>query len=207
MEEKFYTDEAHLEQKFLFRLIKVAYVIAFLFLAVYIGILGWSQKPYKYIDTNKSYVTCLSNNNTYTYSTVDDYINKVPNSYELNLYDQKSKANYLCERVIEDNLKYRKRAYPFDLEKEIFSEYDQKWYPNTEENRTIIINNVKNKFPAGIYKLNNIYSKKGSWSTVVKWWILGFVSIHIVLNLIKEILLYVFLGKEFSWKWLKFWVE
>lgn len=201
--------ESYLEKKFLFRFIKVAYVIAFLFLAIIIGILGWTQKPYKYLDDNKSYFTCLHDNNggIYYYNKVDDWINKLPNSYELNIYDQKSKANYMCEQAIEEKLKYRQASEGYlqylGPKGEVFSEYDNKWFENTDQNRKIIVGNVINKYSTGIYELHDVYSTNGSWSTVITWWVLGITFIYGALNLISETLLYVFFGKKFTWQWLK----
>lgn len=50
-------------------------------------------------------------------------------------------------------------------------------------------------------KLVPIYSK-GGWEYVVLIWVGGVLASYLVLNIIRETLLYVIFGKTFSWKWL-----
>ena len=85
----------------------MAYITAFLLLVAIVGIAAWIYKPYDYLDDSRSYITCFPSNKTLTYDAVDEYIRKIPNSYNLNLINFTEKANYICEEEIGRGLKYR----------------------------------------------------------------------------------------------------
>lgn len=70
--------------------------------------------------------------------------------------------------------------------------YDVKWnYSYTND-----IPNYQN------YQLTIINSVRGDWRYVFIWWIVGFCVVYIVLNLIRETLIYIFFGRPFQWEWL-----
>lgn len=52
------------------------------------------------------------------------------------------------------------------------------------------------------YKLEIHYKSRWiDWSAAIIWWVGGFI-IYISLNLLREILMYIALGKRFNWSWL-----
>ena len=61
----------------------------------------------------------------------------------------------------------------------------------------------KYKTPALNYKAKVVSEIQGSWEDVIAWWFGGLVVIFFGLNIAKESLLYVFIGKKFSWNWLQ----
>lgn len=52
------------------------------------------------------------------------------------------------------------------------------------------------------YTLNLSYKDDGSWLSVAGWSIIGSLISYAVLNIIRETLNYMFLGKKFDWEWL-----
>lgn len=53
------------------------------------------------------------------------------------------------------------------------------------------------------YTLNVVNSTRGSWGSAFSWWVFGGLGVYIVLSILREALLYLFLGKPFSWEWFK----
>jgi len=51
------------------------------------------------------------------------------------------------------------------------------------------------------YYLDIVENTYGSWFRSVLWWSLGIIGSYIFLNLIRETLNYLFLGKSFDWEW------
>ena len=186
------------ESNFFYRLVKVAYVVSFLLFGIFVVFLGWVYKPYQSLDEDKTSISCEPNSKVFNYAKIDDYINKLSYEDRKGVSSKEDKAQFICELTIEQSvLKYSERK---DL---VWSESDKNWFPNNQENRKILVTNVKNEFPNGIYKINETNKTNGSWSTVFLWWILGFVILYFTLNPIRETLLYVVLGKKISWEWLQ----
>lgn len=52
------------------------------------------------------------------------------------------------------------------------------------------------------YTTSFIESVRGSWGAAIAWWFFGVLGGYILLNVAKETLLYLFLGKKFDWSWL-----
>ena len=58
------------------------------------------------------------------------------------------------------------------------------------------------KTPAVNYQAIATSEIQGSWGDVIAWWFGGLVIIFFGINIIRESLLYIFLGKKFSWDWI-----
>lgn len=64
----------------------------------------------------------------------------------------------------------------------------------------------ESKFPeAQKYTYSFVENEKtrGSWQTVILWGVGGTLGVYVVLNLIRETLVYIFFGRKFQWEWLK----
>lgn len=176
---------------FLSRLVNVLYGIGWIILLLTVGLVFYTQKPYQYVDDAKSNISCFPSTKNYSFAVVDDYIDKVPNRYELDLYTTQNKAKYVCERVIEESLKYS------DTKDSVWSEGDQKWFPNTPQNRAVLIKNVS---PQSVYKVNEVTSTRNSWLSAIGWATIAFVILSIILDLLKVVLLYLVVGRKIQLK-------
>lgn len=172
-------DENKLEQKFLFRLIKVTYYVALIIGIFFIGIFGWETKPTKYQDISKSYIVC-PNGNKYL---INDF--KIYSSYI-------SPENDLSIKTVCHGNIAKIRNTKTGEEKEVtLSELSQYGV------------SIESKVKDTKYEIVYVNSTRGSWRSVILWWIVGSYILYIVLNIIKETLLYMFFGKKFSWDFLQ----
>lgn len=92
-------NESHLEQKFLFRAIKVAYILALLFGLFIVGALGWGEKPTTYIDGKKTTINCTNGKN---YATNDLDIYLWEKETQLDTYDDR-KAKIVCTYGVKED--------------------------------------------------------------------------------------------------------
>lgn len=185
-------DLKNTEGNFFARLINVLYGVGWLGVLIVTVLVFIIQKPYQYVNNDKSYITCLNDGKKYTYSSINNHLDTIPNRYQLNLLSIENKAKYICETSIENNLSYS------DKKEWVWSEQDQDWFSNTPENREILVQNVKNKSNQEIYKINNIYSTRGSWGSTIIWVTGIFIVLSITLDFLKATLFYLFTGKKIS---------
>lgn len=158
----------NLENNFIYRFVKVVYILSFLAVSLIIIAIGWTTKPTKYVDNQKSYLAC-ENGKSYTLETAKVYV--WSGDTELSGYNE-ADARKVCAYAIADD-------------------YLDKYETPTNRN----------------YTLNLTYATRGSWISTILIWGIGISASYVVLNLARETLLYIFLGKKFSWEWLqKVWV-
>lgn len=189
-------------ENFWLRIINVLYGLGWLGILFAVAVAVAVTKPYEYLDENRTTITCLPSNRTSTsYASLKEYVDKLANEQGISVYTLENRAQLICEKVIEEyDLKYRQSSdsvlkYLGD-KGEVYSEYDQKWYPNTEQNRKVIVDNFKNKYPDGLYKINEVNITKGNWGNVVAWGAGIFVVLSIILDLLKGVLLYLATGRR-----------
>ncbi|MDO8618798.1 MAG: hypothetical protein Q7R49_02510 [Candidatus Daviesbacteria bacterium] len=185
-------DSQEAGENFFIRLINVLYFLGWMSVIIVIGFVFLISKPNDYLNDEKSYVSCLTNKQKYTLSKIEEYLNLLPNRSELGLYTTEAKAQYICEIAIEEDLSYS------DKKDWVWSDRDQDWFPNTQANRDILIGNVKNEYPVGIYKINEIYSTNGSWGSTFAWAIGAFIVLALILDVLKAVLLYLATGRKVS---------
>ncbi len=183
------------------RLINVLYGLGWVGIFIALILTFISTKPYEYLDDDKTSITCLPSNKTYSYARVNEYMDKLPYENKAGVYTIEGKSQLFCNAAIaEFDLKYRQspdNVLQYLGEKgEVYSENDQKWFQNTEQNRKILVTNIKSQYPLGIYKINEVNSTRGSWGNVALWMVGVFVVLTIVLDLLKAVLLYLVIGRK-----------
>ncbi|GEM_PF-1916218 len=170
-------DNEELEEKLVFRLINVAYLVFLLaVIAISIGI-SLESKPKVIPNQYKSYINCSDGKNfSFRQASITtwDMLN------ERNLDDfGDEKARILCAK--------------YDRQKALDAGYS-----NYEIDNFIKSNLIDQKN----YSLNVDYEVEGSWITVIFYSIVGIGVGYAVLNVIKETLFYILFGRKISWKWL-----
>jgi hypothetical protein len=69
-----------------------------------------------------------------------------------------------------------------------------------------VVEDYSDKYPTPQYKnytLNLVNGSRGSWWIVLLVWTIGLSLLYAILNIFRETLLYMVLGKKFSWEWLE----
>jgi hypothetical protein len=138
-----------LENKFLFRLVKVLYIITLLFSILIFGIYAWEAIPERKISREESVLMC-SNGKRYPLSDTTVYF------------------EYEGEKINQGKLN----------ELESFCDY------------------------AG-YEIDFGYKLDGTWLNPLGFLFLGIGSSYVILNILRETLIYLFFGKKFDWEWIK----
>lgn len=190
---------------FLNRLINVLYGIGWVGILIALAITFYSTKPYDYLNNDNSSITCLPSNKTFNYAKVNEYIDKLPYENRSGLHTIEAKAQLICDVAIEEfDLKYRQspdQALQYlGAKGEVYSELDQKWFQNTEQNRKLIVTNFKNQYLKGIYNINEVKSTSGNWGNVALWVVGIFIVLSIILDLLKSVLLYLVNGRKIQFK-------
>jgi hypothetical protein len=152
-----------LEEKFLYRLIRVFYVGSFLLAILFSVVMAWSSKPRKLIDHNNSYIVCSGSGSSFSLSNADIYMFNHESS--LDNYDNE-KARKLCYKSL-----------PVINSPSLWSGYYN-------------------------YDLYLIDKTEGSWVSVMVSLLLTMSVSYIILNILKETLIYILFGKSFDWQWL-----
>ena len=155
------------ENKFIYRLILVVTVLAFLGASGISLVAGWYSKPTPEVDDKNTYLTC-ENGKSYNLNANKIYVYSVKTT-SLSSY-QDVEARKLC-------------AY------EVLNDYSVEYL------------NLKIPLQKN-YTLHIAERVRGGWFDAALWVVLGIGGSYIVLNLIRETLNYVFLGKKFDWVWL-----
>lgn len=172
------------------RLINVLYGIGWIGVLIAVGLTYVITKPYTYVDNTKSKVSCYGEGGTYSFEKIQDYIYDVPNWYDLNLDTIEDKAHYTCIKVAENNLQYS------NDKKTVWSEVDQNWYPNTQENRSLLTGEPNKQPKEFIYQINEVETTNGKWENVVMWMLGVLIALSIALDLIRSTLLYLTTGRK-----------
>lgn len=89
-------NENNLENKFLYRFVNVAYIGGLILFGLIVFAIGWSSKPEKIVDNQKSLITC---NNGKKYSLEAAKINVWSGEKQLDSYDDKD-ARKVCAYAI-----------------------------------------------------------------------------------------------------------
>lgn len=93
------TDMTNIEDKLLYRLVKVAYIIVLLIGILIVGAIGWSSKPETYIDSDKSSLSC-DNGKKYTLDSLGIYL--ITDDTRLDTYDDR-RAKIACTYGVKDD--------------------------------------------------------------------------------------------------------
>ncbi len=183
----------NLESKWFYRLIKVVYLF---FLAVgFIGVLfmGWALKPYQYVNDEDSYLVCP--HGLHSFNEAELYL--PTDSKKFGSYSDK-KARDLCFKDAIKN--YKNRASNNKSNGTIlFKEEVTPAIARAELKRRAMLRQSPQKF--GHYEINVEYKKAGSWVSAIKLWFFGSLIVFLILNVIKQSLLYIVYGKKFTLNW------
>lgn len=168
------------EKYIIYRLINVLYWGSLIFFVLVILLFGWFEKPYKTLDTQNSYIEC-DNGKTYSYENLN-----------VNFYFDSN-----------DDIDARKIC--FDRKLQVYSRSKESIVDvSLEEYLQIrpLDEFLNNYIPSPNYTVHEVDKTNGAWLTPILVWVIGLVGLYILLNIIKESLLYISFGKRFSWKWL-----
>lgn len=181
-----------LENKVLFRFIKVIYYISFIVTSFLFLSIGWSARPRQVIDNSASYFVC--NNSDISGMSYSDQ-----------------------DRVMFDKIGVRAKSvdgigldYESDNSIKTFCSEDKKTLirnRDTGEQREVHFNELKNyNIEANLdkieydFKLN--YSYTNGWDEVISWWVLGIGGSFALITTIRNVILYIFYNESF-WPFLK----
>lgn len=173
-----------------YRLVNVLYGVGWLAILLLVLFVFFATKPYTYVDDTKSYVTCLTNNKKYGFANFQQPTGQYLSSLE-------DKGNYLCSMVIKASLKYQEANSSNLFQRQAWSEHEQKWFPDTPQNNQILVQNVKNQYPQGFFKITEVQSTNSSWQNVLLWCAGTFAVLAIILDLMRFTILYIAAGKKF----------
>lgn len=174
-----------LECRFFYRLVKVVYYIfLFLFLTL-VFYFGYSSMPKKYVDNDKSYLVCETG--LYLFNDVGIYFWNENNSdkYLSTSSDVEKKAEEGCSRKADMPNTYETQEVTPESER-------------AEKRRKELLSKPNH----GSYTFSIEFKTEGSWKETFEWWLEGGGLIYIILNLIKETLIYLAFGRKFTWDWL-----
>lgn len=174
-----------------YRVVNVLYGIGWLLVLAVVAVVFFINKPYVYLDDTKSSVTCLTNKKNYSL----DNFRQPADKY---LYSQKDKGEYICSLVMEDSLKRQEADVSNSFQRQVWSDYENKWFPDTPQNRKILVQNVKNQYPQGLSIVNPVYTKNGSWQNTFLWCAGIFAVLAVIIDLLRYVILYVATGKKFD---------
>lgn len=163
-----------LENKILYRIIKVSYILSLIISFIFVAALGLSEKPYESVNEEKSELICNSGN-IYKLSSFESYW-----------------ATYQDELSSTNDITARKVCLHQELKSSGLSE--------TDIEKTI---NSSGKIEKN-YQINLVKTTVGNWSNVFILWAIGIAISYISINLIRETILYIFFNTKFSWEWLSF---
>lgn len=181
-------NEDNLEQKFTFRLVKVAYILALFCGIVFVGLIGWSEKPYNAVDNAKSTITC-NGGKSYSFNSVGIY--PIGGATTLDSFDNEEAGKFCMEHY---TYSYTQNSNP---NKQLTATFSQ--LPS--------LGLSASQYPvASWFTYSMSHYVQGSWTNVILWLVIGFLVVYIVLNIIRETLNYIFFGRHFQWDWLvKLW--
>jgi hypothetical protein len=179
------------EKNFLYRLIKVSYVIALIFSIVVSVAMSWESIPERVVDRDKSTITCISNNKTYSLRTVNMYgsLGKPP----FTLADF-AKGSDFCLR----NKTYKVTTGSTDW-KVLDVEYND--LPKYGLEKPSVESMAAKGDYSYKFRINIVEKTIGNWINVGAWLIFGISISYTLLSIIRETLNYVFLGKPFDFEW------
>lgn len=172
------------ENRFLYRLVKVAYYLL-LVVAVLVSLFGaWESIPASVTDNDKSTVTC-ADGNTYSFRTIGVYTSFTEGK-KLDGYGD-SKAGKFCMENKIITIKNSKTGNQIEVRNSDLSKY------GVEES---VVNDSYQ------HSVKYVETVQGSWFDPVMWVFLGVGGSYAVLNLLREALNYLFIGKSFNFEWI-----
>jgi hypothetical protein len=173
-----------LESRFFYRLVKVVYFL-FLFLALILAFyFGYGYMPTKYVDNDKSYLVCPKGLYTFNSQGIQFWVrDNDENKFTSNNFDEKAKKS--CSEYVESDWELADK--PPEMER-------------AEKMRKEFISNPNH----GPFTVSLEIGTEGSWKKALEWWLGGGGLIYIILNIIKETLVYLAFGKKFTWDWIFF---
>lgn len=177
--------EVDFESKFFYRLIKVAYMLALIIAVLGSIAFGIEQIPTKVLDYDNSTLNCVDGKK---YSLIYTDIVFAGIKDKEDSFDAREAGDYCLKFHT-----YRIRNNTTNEEKDV--DYAQMLAYNLDPIYAKDGTNLRSH----TYTL--VEKTEGNWTEVIKILALGTGISYAVLNLIKETLFYVFLGKKFSWKW------
>lgn len=176
------------ENRFLYRLVKVTYYLALVSAIGIFSLFGWYSRPTTTVDREKSTIVCKHLGVT-PEDTTDHYLLEQTNIYpsteekeQLSDTNDQKVTNFCKEMTIN----------------RVLSKY-------SPQEQTIHRPTVTESVSVGYrgYSFNFVGKTEGSWNDVILWLVFGVGGSYVVLNLIRETLNYLFLGKQFDLKWTK----
>lgn len=176
-------NKANLEDKLLYRLVKVIYIITFLLVSLMVIAEGWWFKPVLIVDSDKSTITC-SNGKSYSFNTVGISAS-LSEAKQLDSYNDR-KAREFCKEFETYIIENKQTGEQQGIKYSDFPKYN-------------LINPDLDRVS---YSFNLVESTTGSWTNVILRWTLGIAISYVILNLIRETLNYILFGKPFDWLWL-----
>lgn len=174
-------DEAELENKLIYRLLKVTFVVALLLLITLISFGSYQLRPTKYFNSEKSTIKCL-NGKTYPFS-------RIPYIWSSDL--PKKTIFYTSYTDIQGEGTRFTRGSEKDFD--ALDLCANGFVLRGEERSSFSPDNSN-------YTLEVVYSPRGSWMLTTLIVLLGVSMSYITLKIIFETLLYILFGKRFSWK-------
>ncbi len=168
-----------LEEKVWYRIAKVFYGIGCI-LVISLGLLTiFLLQPNTYIDTDKSYITCLDgakyNLNQIGYDSI-----------QMTLTSEGDKqARIVC---------MKRQAYP-ELTKRRAEKAKAAGWTDDEINRAIYLDAMKAN-PSDLYKVSFVESTSGSWNNAILWGIAILIGGFIILEVLQKTVLYILTGKN-----------
>ncbi len=175
-------------------MVKVAYYL-FLLTAILIAVLGaWESRPIPTVDREKSTITCVTNGKSYSLATVQMYgsLDEIP----LGNYDF-DKGNEFC---LKNKTYYLENENP-NSDWQIVAKYDE--LPNYGIEKPTVESMAAKGDYSYKFSINIVEKIQGSWDDSLLWLVLVIGGAFIILNIIREALNYLFLGKEFDFQWYK----
>lgn len=163
-------NDLNLESRVFYRLVKVLY--AFFLGLSFLGVfcVGYSWIPYKTIDNQKSYLTC-PDGTKYSLDGIGLYFHITKNYSD---YDTKEAIKACREHSLHKYKIMRKVTDPK------------------------LIKILNSKEAAAPYPTHWAYQTIGGWLDVIKIWFVGCIITFLILNSIKQAVLYIVYGKKFT---------
>lgn len=216
---------------FSYRLINILYFLGLSVSFLIIIALSVVFIPERHINLDKSYVIC-GNHIKFSFDEVGIYSSYKRYSWEsdmitLDKNDKEIAEKYCADLMLPEFLGQEKipnitRIRNFipvynnlsdtELSNKIYNQFYSQNFSKEHFNNIFfapISKNEKSKLKGWtlvtVSNIKLIYEKSGSWAHVIYLLLFGALFSYSILNILKETFIYLFIGKKFSWKWLKFW--
>lgn len=169
-------NKAELEEKTLYRIIRVGYVVTFgLLFVLWVDRAYIKHSPEEIVDATASKVLC-EDGRVYEFELLESY----QSHYPVQNYDRKVQTEH------------RLNANVYDLMSKSICKYSVAYDAYNPRPLPDLPN----------YEVYEVTKSIGSWNRVIALWVIGFVGLYVVLNIIRDTLNYMFFGKPFTFDWL-----